>query len=51
MNNSGSTDEIHFILDYLPLQTNLRVEKTSKREKTQGGGGKWGAKARHRQTD
>lgn len=37
MNDGESTAEIHFILDYLPLQTNLRVLKTNKRAKTQGG--------------
>lgn len=34
MNNSESAAEIHFILDYLPLQSNLRVLKINKRGKT-----------------
>lgn len=33
MNDSESAAEIYFILDYLPLQSNLRVLKINKRGK------------------
>lgn len=53
MNDSESTAEIHFILDYLPLQTNLRVPKTNNREKTQreGEAGRESKSQRQRETD
>lgn len=37
MNDSESTTENHFILDYLPLQTNLRVLKTKRRKNHKAG--------------
>lgn len=46
MNNSESTAENHFILDYLPLQTNLTVLKTKRRKNHKAG--KLGEKARYR---
>lgn len=48
MKDSESTAEIHFILDYLPLQTNLRVLKMNKRRKNTRGRGAGGKKSRCR---
>lgn len=50
MKDSESTAEIHFILDYLPLQTNLRVLKTNKRRKNTRGRGAGGGKNRDAET-
>lgn len=52
---SEATAKIHFILDYLALQTNLKVLKTNKKGKNTRTGGEWGKKGRgrggERQTD
>lgn len=47
--DSESTAEIHFILDYLPRQTNLRVLKMNKRGKNKGEGSRGKIEMQRRQ--